>query len=124
MKKTITLLGVVLALSGCAKDLSPQEINAAVSARAAYDLDCKEAEIKITSLQESRYDLEDVFNTGTYGAAGCGKKMTFTVVNQGARGKIMVYKEGAAPNPVVGVNPVTPQPTPNFYTPMRATGHY
>ena len=78
MKKL--LLSLPLLLIAC---VTPDQQIAAVKNRASYDLSCDSQKLKVTWLQ-----------AGTYGAEGCKGKQVYQV--QGT----MVYKEGAAPNPV------------------------
>ena len=83
MKNIFNLSIVALVfLAGCATTTTVDQV-AAVRNRAAYDFNCDPNKIQVTWLQ-----------AGTYGADGCRNKQVYTV-----RGT-MVYKEGAAPNPV------------------------
>lgn len=79
------ILSVTL-LTAC---VSTADQIAAVKNRASYDLDCNPAKIQVTWLQ-----------SGTYGAEGCKGKQVYET-----RGT-MVYKEGAAPDPVYIQSPV------------------
>jgi len=83
MKKLLFILPLFLA--SC---VTPEQQVAAVKSRAAYDLNCPAEKLQITWLQ-----------SGTYGAEGCKGKQVYQV--QGT----MVYKEGAAPNPVYVESP-------------------
>jgi hypothetical protein len=87
MKLRIKLFSVlsILAIAGCATTVDQV---AAVKNRASFDFTCDPAKIQVTLLQ-----------MGTYGAEGCKYKQVYTV--QGT----MVYREGAAPDPVY-VQPV------------------
>jgi len=84
--KYFFLLAIFIPLTAC---VSSVDQVSAVRNRAAYDLNCNPQKLEIVWLQPS-----------TYGAEGCKGKQVYTV--QGT----MVYKEGAAPNPVYIESPV------------------
>lgn len=73
----------ILSLASLAACTSVADQQGAVRERASYEFRCPPEHISVTWLQ-----------AGTYGAEGCRQRQIYEV--QGT----MVYKEGAAPNPV------------------------
>jgi hypothetical protein len=100
MKRFLIL---ALVLSACNAPYQVRE--AAVIDRAAFDLSCSKENIKVTKLQEDGQDI-------IYGAEGCENKSTYQTRTRPFTNEALVYKEGAAPNPVVVnqtiSNPVQP----------------
>ena len=84
--KKSKLIFFLLFLTAC---VSVEEQTAAVRSRASYDFSCDPNKIQVTFLQSN-----------TFGADGCKNKQVYTT--QGT----LVYKEGAAPNPVYVEDPV------------------
>jgi hypothetical protein len=126
MRKKILFLGLMFALAGCANFSSKEQLSKLALKRAAYDLSCKEDEIKITELQDKRYGglYDDFSEEVMYGAEGCGQKQTYQVTNP-EYSQPMVYKEGAAPNPVViqGGGSIKPYKAPDMsWHPIKS--HY
>ncbi len=117
LMKKIVLVMLAFGLAGCS-GMNEQEAIKAVAKRAAYDLQCKEENIKVTKLQEIKDPIRGVIS-GTFGAAGCEKQMTFTANNDPNSDEPKIYKEGAAPNPVVINQPniVKPYVAPSVYSP-------
>ena len=114
---------LLLFASACAgpKIATEKQMEEATLKRAAYDLSCPEKDIKITNLQSSANT--DLLFVGSYteeilfGTEGCDKKSTYQARNDLKNKKVMVYKEGAAPEPVI-INQATPVQS---YTPPPST---
>jgi len=113
MRILISLI-LLIFLSACATYTTKQDMEKATLKRAAYDLSCTESNIKLTELQLKHYpgtwrwsSDSDHIHEVLYGAEGCNKKMTFQT--RDSEGKVEVYREGAAPDPII-INSPPPQP--------------
>lgn len=89
MRDILYRFSIIIGLLVLAACVSVQDQITAVKNRAAYDFSCDAAKIKVTYLQSD-----------TYGAEGCKMKQVYTTEGS------MVYKEGAAPNPVYVEPPI------------------